>query len=225
MHNMIRRNKHLSIVLGLLVLPVFLFSGCLKEGDDTIVLPIPNGKIPYDVIPEHIQDSLTAHGFAIFEGVYPPTIEGKYVAQPMDLQYASDWYVNPNFRQLYMVFAGQRMRGQIDYQQSQEDTIFYNEAMHNVVNGQAIRAKVIGKDSNFTMYCVQTISPDETWWCKTASVVSGTLTKAGIKDCQYAEYIIDRGGDVSRLSEVGTYRYWNDGNQLANKVFTNITVE
>lgn len=220
---MTKCNKHLTILLGLLVLPFFLFTGCLKEGDETIVLPFPNGKIPYDVIPEQVQDSLTDLGFVIHEGVYPPTIEGKYVASPMDLQHASDEYYNPNFRYLYMSFAGQQRRGKINYSQIQYDTIFLNEQQLSDAIGDAMRANVIGEGEDFTMYCIQTISPDSTWWCTTASVVSGTLTKTGIKDCQYAQYIIDRGGDVSRLPEVGTFRFWNDGDNFASKIFSNLT--
>lgn len=212
---MIKCNKRLTILLALLALPIFLFTGCLKEGNDTIVLPLPYGKIPYDVIPEHIQDSMTMEGFVIHEGVEPPMIEGCYVASPMDLRYASDNYNNPNFRYLYMYFAGQQLRGKIDYAQVQYDTIFLDELLFDEAMGEAWRAHVIGEGKDFSMYCIQTISPDTTWWCKTASVVSGTMTANGIKDCQYAEYIIDRGGDVSRLPEPGTFRIWDDGDKLA----------
>lgn len=221
---MTKCTKHLSILMGLFALSVFLFTGCLKEGDETIVLPFPIEKIPYDVIPEHIQDSLTRHGFVINEGATPPKVEGIFVASPMDLQIASDNYVNPNFRYLYMAFSGQHLRGKINYRQVQYDTIFLNEEQLDEVMGDASMAQVIGtKDNNkFTMYCIQTIvPPDSSWWCKTASVVSGVLADDGIKNCQYAEYIIDRGGDVSRLSEVGTYRTWNDGDGFANQVFEN----
>ena len=48
---MIKCNKYLRILMALVVLPVFMFTGCLKEGEDTIVLPLPYGKFPYDVIP------------------------------------------------------------------------------------------------------------------------------------------------------------------------------
>ena len=221
---MTKCNKHLRILLALLVLPVFLFTGCLKEGDDTIVLPLPYGKIPYDVIPERIQDSLMLHGFVINEGVTPPVIEGKYVASPMDMQYASDNYFNPNFRYLYMAFSGQQRRGKINYSQVQHDTIFLHEQQFTDAIADASRAHVIGEGDNFTMYCIQKIvPPDSSWMCETASVVSGISTKAGIKNCQYAQYIINTEGDLTRIPEVGTYRIWNDGDSLASKIFTNPT--
>ena len=48
---MSKRIKHLAIIVGMLVFPIFMLTGCMKEGTDTIVLPLPDGKIPYSVIP------------------------------------------------------------------------------------------------------------------------------------------------------------------------------
>ena len=87
-------SKHLFMIVGVFVISIFLFTGCLKEGNDTIVLPLPDGKIPYSLIPESLQDSLRAHGFEINEGIEPPMIMGKYLSSPMQLQYASDNYIN-----------------------------------------------------------------------------------------------------------------------------------
>lgn len=215
---MTKCNKHLRILLALLALPVFLFTGCLKEGDNTIVLPEPYGKIPYDVIPEQIQDQLSLNGFVIHEGVNPTTINGKFRANPMMCMYASDG-VQLDFVELFMEFSGQSLRGKIQYTQGQSDSIFLDEAQINDVIGNAERARVIGEDSNITIYCIQTIKLDKSSWSKTASVVSGTLTKMGIKNFQYAEYIIDKEDEWDRISEVGTFRYWNDGDSLAEKYF------
>ena len=165
---MTKCTKHLRIILALLALPVFLFTGCLKEGDNTIVLPEPYGKIPYDVIPEQIQDELTMNGFVIHEGVNPVAVKGRFKAEPMNQRFASDGYFNPNFRELYMEFSGQRPRGKVNYIQGQSDTIFLDEAQINDVVGNAERARVIGEDSNFTMYCIQTIQLDKASWSKTA---------------------------------------------------------
>lgn len=222
-----KRNKYFPLILGLLV---FLFSGCLKEGDDTLALPLPIGKIPYDVIPEHIQDSLTRQGFVIHEGTTPPKIEGTFVVAPMRLLFASDDYFNPRFRYLYMTFSSQYQRGKTNYCQIQHDTTFLNESQFNQVIGDASLAQVIGSisDSSFTMYCIQTIYPDRPnseWWCRTASIVSGTITGAGIKNCQYAQYTIDWGVnpdiDLDRFTAPGTYRIWNDGDSIAYRVFNN----
>jgi hypothetical protein len=204
-----------------MALPFFLLTGCLKEGNDTIVLPQPYGKIPYDVIPEHIQEQLSMNGFVIHEGVNPATIKGKFKASPMDCKFASDG-VRLDFVELFMEFSGQSLRGKINYIQGQSDTIFLDEAQINDVIGNAERARVIGEDSNITVYCIQTIQLDKSSWSKTASVVSGTLTKTGLKNFQYAEYIIDKEDEWGRISDVGTYRYWNDGDNMAEKYFKSL---
>lgn len=213
---MVKKYKHLATVLGLLLFPIMMFSGCLKEGDDTLVLPIPDGKIPYSVIPKSLQDSLTANGFVIFEGMTPPTINGTYLSSPMNLDYASDSYQNL-FYDLYMTFSNQTARGKVRYSESQRDTI----------NGTSFFADVIGTDSNFTMYCYQNIAScgnqgDTLWRCTTATIVSGQLVEGGIKNCQYSNIVLDKwaANDYfnSQMPDEGTFRIWSDGDSLARKI-------
>lgn len=213
---MTRRTKRLAIVAMVTTLPLFLVSGCLKEGDDTLVLPLPNGKIPYSVIPERLQDSLTTHGFIINEGLEPPSINGAFLSSPMDLHYASDDYVN-NFFNLYMTFAGQHRRGMVRY----------NEDQDSIAYGTSIMANVIGKGDLFTMYCYQRLSQqdnagDTLWYCKTATVVSGRLDSLGIHNCQYANIMLEKWGSTpdydSALTATETYRIWFDGDSLAARV-------
>ena len=177
-------NKYLRARFVLLVLPYFLFTGCLKEGNDTIVLPQPYGKIPYDVISEHIQEQLSMNGFVIHEGVNPATINGKFRANPMICKYASD-DVRLDFVELFMEFSGQSLRGKIQYTQGQSDSIFLDEAQINDVIGNAERARVIGEDSNITIYCIQTIQLDKSsfparsprWASRTSSMRNISLTR------------------------------------------------
>lgn len=213
---MVKKNKHLATVLGLLLLPIMMFSGCLKEGDDTLVLPTPDGKIPNSVIPQRLQDSLIAHGFRIYEGMTPPIINGSYLASPMNLSYASDSYQNL-FYDLYMTFTEQSQRGKVKYSESQRDTI----------NGASFFADVIGSDSSFTMYCYQNIAScsnqgDTLWRCTTATVVSGEMLPEGINHCQYANIVLDKWAAndyfTSQMPDEGTFRIWADGDSLARKI-------
>ena len=208
--------KRLSIILIHLSLPFLLFTGCLKDGDDTLVLPTPDGKIPYSVIPERLQDSLRDNGFVIHEGITPPSIEGKFKVSPMDLQYASDDYQN-NFYDLIMTLSGQYPRGRVSYSESQVDTVL----------GLSTMANVIGKGDDFTMYCFQNIAKtnrdgDTLYTCSTATVVSGTIAKEGIHNCQYTNIILDKWAVndyyASQIPPVETYRIWNDGNGLASRL-------
>ena len=60
------------------------------------------------------------------------------------------------------------------------------------------------------------------WRSKTATVVSGTISEEGIKDCQYAHIVLDTWAlndfYASPLSAPGTYRIWYDGDSLATRL-------
>ena len=214
---MSKRIKHLAIIAGILVFPIFMLSGCMKEGNDTIVLPLPDGKIPYSVIPENLQDSLRLRGLTINEGLNPDTINGRFVSAPMVLHYASDNYQEA-FYDLYMSFSGQTRRGMIKYYETQK---------REDIDGQSIMANVIGEGKDVTMYCFQNVfecnsDGDTLWRSKTATVVSGTISEDGIKDCQYAHIVLDTWAlndfYASPLSAPGTYRIWYDGDSLATRL-------
>ena len=214
---MSKRVKHLTIIMGVLLFPIFMFSGCMKEGVDTIVLPLPDGKIPYSVIPENIQDSLRDRGLVIHEGLNPDTLNGHFVSAPMVLQYASDNY-QELFYDLYMSFAGQTQRGIIKYNETQK---------REDIDGRSLMANVIGEGKDITMYCFQNVyecnaNGDTLWRSKTATVVSGTIADEGIKNCQYAHIVLDTWAlndyYASPLSAPGTYRIWFDGDSLATRL-------
>lgn len=197
------------------MLSSLVFTSCLKDGDDTIVLPLPDGKIPTSIIPQNLQDSLTSNGFVINEGINPPNIEGVYLASPLSLQYASDGY-NNLFYDLTMTFKDQKARGLITYSERQRDT----------VEGNSISAQVIGEDSNFTMYCYQYISEysgaTQLWKCKIATVVSGIKTAKGFRNCQYSYIMLEKEAIsdyyYNMLTNVETFRIYYDGDKLATKI-------
>ena len=211
---MLHKLKHLGIMALLVAAPIFFFSSCLKDSDDTIVLPLPYGKIPYSVIPQNVQDSLRAHGFTINEGTNPPVVEGRYLSSPHKLTYASDNYVNPRFYNVYMLMQEQTPRNRIVYSETQD----------TCVQGKSLEACVIGNENFFSMYCIQMQSElsnqqDTLWSCKTATVVSGILNSHGIANCQYAQVVIDTFSSnpvyATRLPDKGTYRIFCDSDSLA----------
>lgn len=209
------RNVVAVMVAVVLAVSGMLFTSCVKEGDETIVIPLPDGKIPYSVISESLQDSLLANGFTINEGINPPNIEGVYLAAPLDLHYASDGYSN-KFYDLTMTLTGQKMRGMITYSEMQRNTVL----------GSSIEAQVIGHDSCFTMYCYQYISENsgatQLWKCKIVTVVSGISTDDGFRNCQYSYIMLDREAIndyyLSQLAAYETFRIYYDGDRLAEKI-------
>ena len=199
----------------LIIAVCLLFSSCLKEGDDTIVIPLPDGKIPVSVIPTNMQESLTDNGFVINEGITPPNIEGMFVASPFDLLYSSDNYIN-SFYNLTMTMRDQKRRGMVIYTERQRDTI----------DGESIAAQVIGHDSCFTMYCYQYLQEysgaELLWKCKTATVVSGVMTPVGIRNCQYAFIMLEKDAPTTyyynQLADINTLRIFCDGDGIASKI-------
>lgn len=210
---MLQKLKHIGLIAILFAAPILFFASCLKDSDETIVLPFPYGKIPYSVIPQDVQDSLKAHGFTICEGIEPPIIEGRYLSTPHKLTYASDGYVNPRFHNVYMWMQGQTPRNRVVYIETQDTS----------VHGRSLQASVIGKEQFFTMYCYQVQSEveqqDTLWSCKTATVVSGIMTDSGIANCQYAQVVLDTFASspvyATRLPCKGTYRIFCDSDGLA----------
>lgn len=222
-----KKHRHLGLLLGLLLSSIFVFSACLKDestillpdGDSTIVLPFNTGKIPYDVIPQNLQDSLVIYGFDIFEGTCPPNINGEYLISPMELSHASDNYLN-DFVNLRMAFKGQHPRGRIHYYESQTGTI------DDSASGTSIHASVIGHDSCFTMYAIQNVIDTSSnglvnYRCKTATIVSGTMIDTGIYNCKYSTILLEKWARTeyyaNRLPELHTFRIWFDGDTLAVK--------
>lgn len=207
--------------LTIIAILTFLLASCLKDGDETVVLPLPDGRIPHQVVSRNLQDSLAMHGFQIHEGLYPPSVSGQYLMQPMTMLFASDQapasYVN-----LMMTFGNQTQRGRLNYWESQ------NTDLHTLpVEGQSVEANIIGNGDNFTVYCHQYVdgyssSGVQLWRVKTATLVSGTITDTGIANCQYAFIIL--GKEISDMNyamsfpDDSTYRLFSDGNGFAGKV-------
>lgn len=225
---MSRKTKLTSRWLAVIVILASLtLVSCLKDGDNTLVIPLPDGKIPYSVIPSDLQDSLISNGFVIHEGITPDTVVGKYLASPLILHYASDNYMN-NFYPITITLTEQKQRGMVTYYETQRDT----------VDGSGIHAQVIGHDSCITIYCHQVVSESRKiqadsmisegqldsmilWRCTTATVISGIVTPKGFRNFQYSFVMLDK--DTTSpyqhiLASPRTFRIYKDGDNMARKI-------
>ena len=186
---MLKYVKHLLIILGLLSLPILLFSGCLKEGNDTIVLPLPDGKIPYSVIPEQLQDSLRTHGLTIHEGVNPGNIDGRFLSSPMVLHYSSDNYQDIDGKSYMANVIGEG-----------NDVTMY--CLQNVFECSS-SGDTLWKSRTATVVS-GTLCDEGIKYCQYAHVVLDTWAA----DDYHA----------SPLSKPGTHRIWYDGDGLAKRL-------
>lgn len=186
---------------------------CLKEGDETIVLPVIETSVPQDVIPDSIQEQFSFFDFDLFEGDTPPNIVGKYLLSPLLKVYSSDNYSVDFFTDLYIGFEQQGERGTVNYFESQNDT----------VSGHSVSARVVGHDDCFTMYCFQYVGVESGMWkCKTATIVSGRVGLDGIRECKYAFVMLETKpgttGSSPSLVPEGTMRIFCDGDGIAQRI-------
>ena len=212
--------RTLTWPLGI-ALALLLFSGCLKDGDDTIVLPQPDGKIPTYVVPQNLQDSLINHGFDIYEGVEPPNIDGTYIIDPMVQTYTNDDSTRHlEYTPLTFTFFDFMERGIVKYKEFQE------ESLSGVSRGVSSQANVIGKGNLFTAYCFQTVEKRDVHTgvllssVELISLISGEKTNSGILYCKYALIVKKKNycngeGQVIRTLNPETYQIYIDGNDMA----------
>lgn len=180
-------------VLGICLL--LLFTGCLKDDDETVLLPIPASKILGIDLPEDFENH-----FHVNEGSNPPDVFGRFLATPMVVEYASDGYFNPEFYDLSFEFS--HLYGR--------NTTMYGERQHSS-SGRGTNAQVIGSGNDFTVFFYSELQDQiEQWKCKTATIISGTLLSNGISNFQYANIMIEKDDPLGKIMEVGQYHIFHD---------------
>jgi hypothetical protein len=178
----------------------------MKETDDTVWLPVPNGKIPYEVLSAAEQDTLQQH-MPIYEGVTPPNIVGDYLASPMTLQYASDRYEGA-FYDLHWRVEKQNERNMATYKEWQRTAV-----------GDGKEAHVIGEQGKFTAYTIeQTVDESRGWSCEQVTVISGTKTADGIEGYSYAIVMRNKQDENGVLIEPDSYRVFTDGDGISSPI-------
>jgi hypothetical protein len=151
----------------------------------------------------------------LYSGTTPPDIEGTY-------------YINPAIT----VFCQDEKNGGYAPGDtvSREKIKFFNQNKTvNTLNYEgeegdaATNAIIRGSDNNFTAYFNTTgqysISSDSIVHYKTALVISGTKTSAGIANIRYAFAMVEKTGDSPTspyLMDVGVFRVFKDGDELAS---------
>ena len=203
-------NKGLFVTLRRLgIYAVLLLSlavwSCLKNEDDTVVLPPYMEEIPEHVIPHSVIDTLKGY-MTINEGPDPPVIEGGFLASPMALVHASDDYVNNNFYDARLLFSSQSCRNMVCYYEEQYTAQLSCDA-----------AVVTGRAGFFTFAGRATMSnPSAGWSCTLGLVISGKMQLDGtITGLEYANAMLEKTDPYDVLIEVGDYRVYRDQDGLS----------
>lgn len=178
-----------------------LTNSCLKEDDATVLLPLPVGTIVGVDIPEGLLDHVQ-----INEGTNPPSIEGYYMATPVQIEYASDNYWNAEYYNLYMAFSATEGRNNVAYRERQNNS-----------TGSSTIGRIIGDGDDFTLYFTSTMKDDnEHWSCKTLTIISGSVAEGGIAHFQYANAMLEKEDPNHHIMEVGEYHVLHDGDEFVD---------
>lgn len=182
---------------------------CLKDGEETLVLPKVVYATPIDeVIPTTIQSKIETY-MPIYKGSNPPNIEGTFLVSTMVLVYTSDgeYSVGDAFSDETLTFSNQNgATNLLTYSMKQASSV-----------GSSSDVSVSGSGNNFSAYFVTTGTTDNISF-KTATVITGNITTSGIENYQEAFVLLEKGSDPdNKLMAVDTYRVFKDNDGLASK--------
>ncbi len=194
-----------------LVVSVFFFSGCslLVKGDEEDLKKLLEGDldkliefVPSDIIPDKIRVEFE-NTMQVHSGTTPPDISGEYLADNTTLIGSNLSYdeIGKRYSDIYVAFI-KGTNGKLSYRERQNSS---EGGSDNVV------VEVVGSGNNFTAYFTTT-SVSNGISNKQSTIISGTKTKDGIRNFQYAFVMLEKGSDPGdyTLVPVDTYRVFND---------------
>ena len=201
-----------KLLLFLLMSIAIGMTGCLRDDDDTIALPIvSSGIVPYD-IKVHFQGHIP-----IYEGIDPPDITGKYLLHINELAYTSDYSVDPGYQfgDYYISFQEQTARGDLSYSARQASSLEASSEVHVVGSGRNFTAYFIANTS--TVYYHSASNSYYAVNDKSAYVFSGTVTNDGIEDLYGGWVILEKDDPYGFIVAVNTCRVFKDGDGFSER--------
>lgn len=203
------------LLLAMLFGAMFTFTACGGDDDDDNG---GGGGTTYEdtritnVIPDKYIQQLAKH-MSIYDGVTPPTVEGRFVMAPTKLVYDSKGWdgSDVNWADNYFEFYNQSSSNKTVSVKQTTDSGNYS--------GTGTGAYICGKDNNFTIYFNETgVSYGINF--KQAVIISGVKTSSGIRNLTKAFIMLERGektGD-NDIMKVGEYRIFTDGDGMSDPV-------
>lgn len=159
-----------------------------------------------DVVPGDIQEKLEPY-ITIYRGNTPPNIESTVFVDPFQTVYCED-YGNGGYapgdlvNSIYIRFSNQNtIYNTLDIETT-------NANGTSTSNGTG--AFISGSGNNFSAF-FNTIGQTDGISTKTALVISGTKTSAGISNLKYAFIMVEKGSDPNnKLMKEGVFRVFED---------------
>ena len=193
--------KNISFIL-MFVISVMVFTSCVEEGPERLPLPpvLKNVQIE-DIIGQKYINYLKSREFPIYEGTTPPNITGCYLANAKVLMESNYIY---DADELYMpgIWSPEITRF-FDYKPA--DRRLNSESRETTTTSQSF-GNISGTGSNFTYFAITTSVTEikdksseyygRKVYTRTAEILSGTLTSAGIQEWCKALIVLDKTGDT-----------------------------
>jgi len=191
-----------NLVIAALAVAV-VFASCKKDKDED-----ENGKVPDELIPAAIAEAFKAI-MPIYSGVKPPDISGEYVSSPNVL-------AGTNGNRTTDVIGNKFLDMYIAFIKEEDGKLSYRE-MQTTLEGASddVTVTVVGENNKFTAYFIATGKASGIEY-KTVTLISGTLTTAGISDYHYGYILLEKGDDPEDIIvDVNTFRIFKDEDGLA----------
>ncbi len=175
----------------LLVIPVFFFGSCDLMGPQ-----IEENGLTRDInnlVPQEILDEMDALGLPVYTGENPPDIGLGSTG--------TTFYASP-----FVLLSSNRSSDTPGYTFADYYVRFYNQKNSNLTvsvdysnggeTGNGIGAYIVGENNNFSVF-VEIDSEYKSSKAKMVHVISGTMSKAGIVDLYFANFMLDNYGNAS----------------------------
>lgn len=163
-----------------------------------------------NVVPEELQDVISDY-MPLYTGVNPPDIQGTYLMSPSETVYCQDgtYSVGQVIIDYVLDFSNQnKNNNKIDFRQ-------YGKIESQLDYAEGPGAFISGDEHFFTAY-FNTLGTNDGVDNKTALVISGEKTSAGIKNLFYAFVMVEKGSDPDhKLMDEGSFRIFKDGDGLS----------
>ncbi len=212
--------KLITCLLGIVTTLLF-FNSCLKEGNETLVLP--NEVISkvneqgltreiVDLVPQDILDEMQQLGMILYGGENPPNIEGIYLLDSTTLLNSNISSDTPGkiYKDETITFRNQ----------NGENLTIECLLSTNTSYGSGYGSYTVGEGNLFSVFVkvlnVHTDSNDSTFAVR---VYSGEMEETGIRNLHFALFMLDDFGDPNgHFIDIGQGRVFYDGDYFSEKL-------
>lgn len=219
-------------------------TSCLKESDDTLILPVPDGTISSTVIPTEVINAITSTSvMQIHQGLTPPVMitdtlhvpnndggnngnggnpgdgsEGTVTTRDL---ISAQFVCSPEL----LVYASDSLYNPGDrfddvyfafVGQSSSNIVQYYERQGSSTSYSG-EAQIIGEGNDFTVYFYEDGQFTDGKTFRKATIISGTWTDEGVKDYEICFVMLDKQDANNDLMRVNYYRVYRDGDGMASK--------